>query len=129
MDSGANVSVLDTNCLEFLKKNDIHFKPVKSEIFTANGSKQTVIGYCKLPILFKNVTKDLIFYLVPSLSQTAYFGINFWREFALAPAIVPSVSSVEANFLEKGDASSKFHKLSPEQHIILEKNHSGVSII
>lgn len=121
LDSGANVSVLGQNCLEFLQRNNIPYRPVKSSLSIANGSRQNVLGFCKLPICFKNVTKDIVFYLVPTLGQEAYFGTNFWREFALAPDIIPTVSSLELQSTNLGDRDTKFHNLTPEQTLLLEK--------
>ena len=85
---------------------------------TANGARQNVIGFCTLPIHFKGVTKNIEFYLVPSLSQEAYFGINFWRQFALAPEIVPTISSIQ---LKSAIDSKNIHELSPKQKLIFEK--------
>lgn len=107
------------NSLSFLEKLEISYKCLKSSLSTADGSRQNVIGFCILPIEFKGVTKDIHFYIVPSLNQEAYFGINFWKEFALAPDIF-NVSEMElesCNNEEKLD----FHILNPEQKLTLEK--------
>lgn len=89
LDSGANVSALGKNCLSFFERNKIPFRPFKLHVKVAGGSNQKVIGFCTLPIFFKDVTRLIDFYLVPTLSQEAYFGTDFWREFALAPEIIP----------------------------------------
>lgn len=47
-----------------------------------------------------------------------YLGVDFWREFALAPEIIPCVSEVE--ILEESETSN-FHDLDPEQNLRLEK--------
>lgn len=117
LDSGANVSVLGKFCLDFLQKLNIPFKTLKSSIKTASNTKQDVIGFCTLPILFKGVTRNIDFYLVPSLAQEAYFGKNFWREFALAPHIVPFVSELSCEHPD----NNNFHNLSPEEKLEFEK--------
>lgn len=122
LDSGANVSVLGKNCMSFVERNHISYKLMNSSsLLTASGSKQKVVGHCIIPVLFKNVTINIEFYLVPSLKQEAYLGINFWRAFALAPEIVPSVSAINAELSNDAKIDKKFHKLSPEQKLVLEK--------
>lgn len=119
LDSGANVSVLGKNCLLFVENNNIKFRQIKSSISTADGSRQEILGFCNLPVCFKGVTKNIVFYLVPSLSQEAYFGIDFWKEFALAPTLIPPTFNI--NSLVVDDEQSKFHILSPEQNLSLDK--------
>lgn len=93
---------------------------MRSELSTASGSTQRVIGYCTLPINFKNVTKNIDFYLTPSLTQKAYFGVNFWREFALAPDIIPALSSIETNF-SNPNGNLKIHDLGLQRQITFNK--------
>lgn len=122
LDSGANVSVLGVNCLEFLERNNISYSPIKSSLSVANGSRQNILGFCKIPIHFKGVTKEILFYLVPSLNQQAYFGTNFWKEFALAPDIIPTVSSLQdISTSAHSKSATKFHDLTAEQKLVLEK--------
>ncbi|XP_046803807.1 uncharacterized protein LOC124419231 [Lucilia cuprina] len=120
LDSGANVYALGKDCLTFLEKNRIHYTPIKSSVRTASGNKQEVIGFCVLPIGFKGVTKNVTFYIVPSLSQQAYFGVNFWREFALAPDII-STNLGQISDISLDSSLENFHDLTPEQKLILEK--------
>ena len=120
LDSGANVCALGKDCLSFLGKNKIPYTPIKSSVRTASGNKQDVIGFCVLPIFYKDVSKNITFYVVPSLTQYAYFGINFWREFALAPDIVP-INLGQVSEVSLYSSSENFHKLTPEQRLILEK--------
>jgi len=42
----------------------------------------------ELPVRYKGVSKPVTFSLCPYLEQTAYFGVDFWRTFGLAPAVV-----------------------------------------
>lgn len=119
LDSGANVSVLGKNCLEFIKDFNVPFRQMKSSVGTANGSRNSVIGYCQLPVTFRGVTKTIIFYLSPSLTQEAYFGVDFWKMFALAPDIIPPTPSITVNSISLDQ--SKFHSLTPEQQLLLDK--------
>lgn len=121
LDSGANVSVLGKNCLTFLKKLNISYTNINTSIRTANGDKQAVIGFCILPIHFKNVTRNLQLYLVPSLSQEAYFGVNFWKEFALAPEVIPPSNICVSELSNESKPDGNFHILSPEENLLLER--------
>lgn len=66
---------------------DLKHTPLKSSVSTASGSRRYIVGFCFLPVFFKNVTKHLTFYLLPSLRQSVYFGVNFWRDFGLVAGI------------------------------------------
>lgn len=116
LDSGANVSVLEKGSLDFIYRNNIRLENFKSGILTANGSKNDVVGYCNLPVTFKEVTKFITFYVVPNLSQQGYLGIDFWKMYGIAPQIFPEISCSE---LVK-DADVHFHNLTPEQKIRLD---------
>lgn len=107
--------------MSFLERNNISYKHFNSSIRTASGFKQEVIGFCTLPVVFKGVEKNIDFYLVPSLSQDAYFGINFWRDFALAPEIIPAFSNNISEILHNSELDDNFHNLSAEQKLDLER--------
>lgn len=118
LDSGASVSVLGKNCLEFIEKNNIKIRPFSSHVSTADGSRKNVLGHCKLPITFKNVTQDINFYMVPSLAQDVYLGVDFWSLFALAPNIIPQIASIDDVNVQKDGAL--FHELTPIQKLQLD---------
>lgn len=121
LDSGANVSVLGKDCISFLKENKISYRALDTTIRTANGAKQSVIGFCTLPVVFKGVEKDVVFYLVPTLGQSVYLGVNFWRDFALAPDIIPPLPLNISELSSDLDSVSNFHELSPKEKLVLEK--------
>lgn len=104
------MSVLGKSCSEFLSKINVDYRAIYIYIY----------GYCTLPVLFKGVVKYIDFYLVPSLSQEAYFGVDFWREFALAPEIVSEVSP-DVSELTRDETDNNFHNLTPEEKLILER--------
>lgn len=119
LDSGASVSVLGKNSLQFMERNNILLKSFKTFISTADGSKNSVLGHCTLPVFYKGVEKDIDFYIVPSLNQEAYLGLNFWRSFAIAPNLIPAVESIDfENNSDNKDVC--YHDLSAEQKLQLE---------
>lgn len=118
LDSGASVSVLGNDSLAFLERNQISLKSFKSFISTADGSKNDVLGHCKLPVFYKGVMRNIDFYVVPSLGQKVYLGLDFWQKFAIAPNIIPAIESVELDNPE--NANVCFHELNAEQKMLLE---------
>lgn len=116
LDSGASVSVFGKDSMEFIKRHSVVLKPFHSFISTANGSRQKVLGHCELPVTYKNVTKPITFYVVPSLSQKLYLGLDFWRSFAIAPHIVPIIETIDS----EAKTDLHFHELSPEQRLKLD---------
>lgn len=85
--------MLGKDSLGFIERNNITLRPFRSFISTADGSKNLVLGHYKLPVLYKGITRFIVFYVVPSLTQEAYLGLDFWRTFAVAPNIVPTIES------------------------------------
>lgn len=114
LDSGANISALGKSSLDFVNRNNVQLRKIKSSVLTANGSRTEVIGYCSLPVTYMGVTKSIVFYIIPNLSLEAYLGVNFWRAYELAPQII---SSIELDFKPETD----FHDLSLEQKYQLRK--------
>jgi len=44
-----------------------------------------VIGRLKTPVQYEGKTEDFEMYIIPSLSQDLYLGIDFWSSFELLP--------------------------------------------
>lgn len=114
LDTGANISCIGSNLAmrDFTKFNNFH--KWKTSVKTADGSIQKVLGYLDVDISFKNQVKRLKLLIVPSLSQRLILGLDFWKEFKLAPDIFesvmvsrPSVSEVASEVLSDFDKSVK----------------------
>jgi len=88
LDTGASVSVLGKGCRELVEALGVTVQPYLSVVRTASGEARSIIGHLELPVKYKGVSKPVTFYLCPCLEQAAYFGVNFWRAFGLAPAVV-----------------------------------------
>lgn len=108
------------NSREFIDRHNLKIRPFKSAISTPDGSRNSVIGHCKLPVTYKGVTKDIDFYIVPSLRQEIYMGLDFWQSFAIAPDIIPPIESIELEPIETNTSSPCFHELSPDQNLQLQ---------
>ena len=114
LDSGASVRCLGKDCDELLKNLNVSFKPITSNVLTADGTAQKVTGVVKVDITYLNKTKPIELFIVPSLTQELILGIDFWKEFGIAPAIVSEVK-VDVPLVEN------VHDLTPSQQAFLDQ--------
>lgn len=89
-------------------------KKISSSISTADGASQAVLGYVDVPLTFSNKTSLFRLYIVPSLSNELYLGIDFWSTFGIVPAFVN-----ELEITSSQDPNS--HDLNAEQRKILNE--------
>lgn len=91
LDTGANVTCIGSDLAlhNFSKFNE--FKVFKSSVKTADGQLQKVLGFLDVHVCFKNLVKKLRILIVPTLSQRLILGLDFWREFNLAPSVFESI--------------------------------------
>ena len=99
-----------------MSQSCIRYKPIKDNVQTADGATQEIVGCVDLVVKFSGKENLVKFYIVPSLQQEIYLGIDFWFEFDLAPlkineiACQSSAQSVDTNV----------HLLSKEHKAALE---------
>ncbi|XP_055838190.1 uncharacterized protein K02A2.6-like [Episyrphus balteatus] len=111
LDSGASISCLGAGCLDLVKSEGVSFKSFCSKVRTASGQNQPIIGELTTSVTYKGITKQITLYLVPSLEQTLYLGVNFWKSFEIAPQIISEISSIDLDSCRDSNA----HELSPDQ--------------
>lgn len=92
LDSGASISCLGKDALEFIKKNSLKMKSIVSEVKTADGASQSIIGFTDVSVTYAGESKLLRLYLVPSLSQSLYLGIDFWKLFGIWPSKLEEIA-------------------------------------
>lgn len=99
LDSGASISCLGHDALETLHRCNIKWKEVKSAVKTASGQSQEIKGYADVDIQFKSQTHRVRLYIVPTLTQTLYLGIDFWVAFNIFPKIdeITPVKPIDLN--------------------------------
>ena len=145
LDSGASVSCLGQNCLEFVDRLNIPIIDYFETIKTADGKPQKILGKIRVNINSNDNVKSMLLYLVPSLSQPLYLGIDFWNMFQLKPCFVnKSLQVEEISVPISTDTSEPFritrtdqeepverdkpvyqmHELTPEQNFLLEQAKS-----
>lgn len=111
LDSGANVCALGKGSIEFLEKVGKRFLKFESNIRTASGQVQKIIGKIRASVSYKGKTEEIDFYIVPSLMQELYLGLNFWKLFGIAADIFNDQIE-EVNFVMK---DPNMHNLNEEE--------------
>lgn len=61
------------------------YRPLPCAVKTADGKSQKLFGKLTTKVGFKTKPKELSFYMLPSLSQNLYLGIDLWKTFDLLP--------------------------------------------
>lgn len=92
LDSGASISCLGQGALEFLERENLKIAPLTASVLTADGTRQPVKGTINLDISFRGETKALTLFVIPSLSQKLYLGVDFWRAFKIAPTVIAEIT-------------------------------------
>lgn len=86
LDSGASISCLGNKAYDTLRRCNLKWKQYdKVSIRTASGLTQNVKGYVDTTVTFKQMSKPIRLYIVPSLTNELYLGIDFWLSFNLLP--------------------------------------------
>lgn len=109
LDSGAAISCVGGQlACEVLDKYD--YKTITANAATADGRSQPIVGRLKLDVEYNNVKNPLTIYIIPSLKQDLYLGIDFWRLFDLLPKClnISELESVDSN----GKVETDQHDLS-----------------
>lgn len=111
LDSGASVSCIGQDAEAIAKQLGLKIKKKSLSVKTADGASQPIIGYIDAPTTFKNQTRTIRYYLIPSLQQTLYLGCDFWYAFGLMPILieplVDSVSIVDSNMHDLAERERK----------------------
>lgn len=118
MDTGASISCIGGSFVQSIIQDKVPHKSMGSTVRTADGNTQKIVGKLRTKVQYKGVTRTLSFYLVPSLVQSLYLGIDFWTEFDLLPSELTksfNLASIESSNTEE------FRSLSQEEQIMLKE--------
>ncbi|XP_044571939.1 uncharacterized protein LOC123257320 [Drosophila ananassae] len=83
LDTCAAVSCIGRSFARKIIRSGADFKRKGTIVSTADGQRQQVVGHLTTEVEFKDQCKTHMFYLVPTLSQDLYLGIDFWRSLEL----------------------------------------------
>lgn len=111
LDSGASISCLGVGGEDFLSQHKVPFTRFTSNVRTADGQNQPIIGKFVANITYKNITKPIDIFIVPSLQQKLYLGINFWKAYNIAPHLISEMSLPDISF---DNFASEMRELSEE---------------
>lgn len=87
LDSGANISCFGKGAEESVKRLGLKWKHINSVVKTADGASQAIIGYVDAEVSYARRSNLIRIYLIPSLSQVLYLGIDFWNFFGITPTV------------------------------------------
>lgn len=117
LDSGASVSCLGRHSIERVKQLGLRMKTINQEVRTADGSAQPVVGYVEVDITYQDKLRCVRLYVIPSLSQELYLGIDFWDAFGIAPRMIEEIAPNKETPLVP---DSNTHSLSHVEQGILD---------
>ncbi|XP_072385439.1 uncharacterized protein [Diabrotica undecimpunctata] len=84
LDTGSNVSIIGFPSLFLLKKLKLALNyDVSSQLTTADGNIQSILGYVWLPVTLLSKTQSLKVLIVPSISHKMILGMDFIHLFKL----------------------------------------------
>lgn len=88
LDSGATISCLGKNAHETLRRCQLTWKAYEgSNVQTASGAAQKVEGYADVKVVFAGKRKWIRLWIVPTLTNSLYLGIDFWLAYNLLPKL------------------------------------------
>lgn len=119
LDSGASISCLGCNALQRIELLGLKLKTVSKSVHTADGTAQPVVGFVDINIEFQNKSRKIRLFVIPSLTQELYLGMDFWEKFGLAPVMVEELNQIKDNE-GQGNPPTSAHELSDEQQVELE---------
>lgn len=119
LDSGASISCFGHNGLERVEQLGLKMKSASQLIHTADGASQAVVGIVEVEISYLDKSKIVKLYVIPSLSQELYLGMDFWKLFGLAPVMVEELS-VSSNPQLFPVPETNIHDLTEDQQAELD---------
>lgn len=125
LDSGASVSCFGGSVYNFFLSLGFKLNKLDSYVTTADGKRQDIIGTIRVLVLYNNIKKYIKFFVIPSLSSSIVLGVDFWKQFDVAPQLFPKVDS-NVNF-EK--VVNEVRKLTSASLLSPQDNHKLNSVI
>ncbi|KAH8350098.1 hypothetical protein KR084_011774, partial [Drosophila pseudotakahashii] len=92
LDTGASISCIGGSLAKEIISDQSSLKPLRCAVKTADGQSQEIIGKLTTEVIFRNKMKEISFYIVPSLTQNLYLGIDFCVNFDLLPSCLTDIS-------------------------------------
>lgn len=93
LDSGATVSCFGGSLYNFFISLGFSLDKLESYVTTADGVRQDVIGTMQVLVTYNNIKKYVNFFVIPSLSPVIVLGVDFWKQFDIAPQLFSKANS------------------------------------
>lgn len=126
IDTGANISLFGSGLCDLVSQFNIKIKNDElSNISTADGKLQNVLGYIETPITVGNISKVVTFYLILSVIHDVILGMDFLKifnikiDFGKFAIDINSVSLAVVNTIQ--DVSHLSSKQKGELDLVIEK--------
>lgn len=117
LDSGASLSCLGGDSYKIFIKLGIELVKVNFSVSTADGANQPVLGTMSLPVTYKSITHTILFYVIPTLSPSFILGIDFWKQFHIAPELFSkAIGPTSENKINGLRAIQPASSLSPSEN-------------
>lgn len=103
LDTGAAMSCIGGRLAKEVVLNNFKINRIFGNASTADGIKQPILGKLKTEIIYDGQEKLIDLYVVPTLSQDLYLGIDFWTLFNLLPSSfqISELKLFELNSMQK----------------------------
>jgi len=101
-------------------EKEMSYKALNAKSATADGNPQQILGKLKVDIEYGNVRKSLDHYIVLSLKQDLYLGIDFCRLYNLLPKQLQVAAKESGEISEDGSKGNDgSHNLSEREKMKL----------
>lgn len=107
LDSGSTISCMGKDALDTIDRCKIKWKRCGGSAQVANGERQHNLGFADVLIKYKTSSKLIRLFIIPSLRQQLYLGVDFLNAFNL----MPQVNELEMQTAEEPN----IHILNTEQ--------------
>lgn len=120
-DSGATISCLGRSALETLHRCNQTWKEVNGGMIrTASDQPLPIIGHADVDVTFRKTTKRIRLFIIPTLSNELYLGIDFWLAFDLLPRL-EEITTNQTQEDERDEEETPLHELDAQQSRELQK--------
>ncbi|XP_046810030.1 uncharacterized protein LOC124420613, partial [Lucilia cuprina] len=77
LDSGATVTCLGKNCMQFVAKAGLEVHNFSTIIKTADGTSHPIVGRVRSEVRFRDAVNVITFYLVPTVNRELFLGRHY----------------------------------------------------
>lgn len=116
IDTGASISCISGLAAKSLLEKNIPYRKLHEMVTTAGGSQYKVYGVIEEEIEFRDLRKNIKFYIIPELKNELYLGIDFVNSFKILNL---NTSLLEIKELYR-NGTENCHKLTPEMQKSLD---------